>query len=71
MNREVNPQLTEHQTSVLRLVAEGLTNGQIACDLGIKERTVEYHVSMIFQRLEVSSRVAAVVKAQRIGLLDT
>ena len=70
MNYEKAPQLTEHEMQVLRLVAQGLTNKEIACSLNIKERTVEYHMGEIFQRLEVSSRTAAVVKAEKLRLLD-
>jgi DNA-binding NarL/FixJ family response regulator len=52
------------------LVAHGLTNKQIAGFLKIKERTVEFHLSQIFERLNVSSRTAAVLKAERLGLLN-
>jgi hypothetical protein len=38
--------------------------------LEIKERTVEYHLGEIFQRLAVTSRTAAVVKAEKMGLID-
>lgn len=64
------PQLTEHELRVLRLVAHGLTNGQIANFLKIKERTVEFHLNQIFQKLEASSRTTAVLKAERLGLLN-
>lgn len=70
MSHESLPQLTEHEIKVLKLIAQGLTNGQIASTLNIKERTVEYHLSQIFERLNVSSRTAAVVKAEKLGLLD-
>lgn len=70
MSHEASPHLTEHEIRILRLVAHGLTNKQIAGFLKIKERTVEFHLSQIFQRLEVSSRTAAVLKAERLGLLN-
>ncbi|MCC6298265.1 MAG: response regulator transcription factor [Anaerolineales bacterium] len=70
MNQEKDPQLTEHEKQVLRLVVQGLTNKEIARALNIAERTVEYHLGEIFQRLEVSSRTAAVVKAEKLKLLD-
>lgn len=70
MDQEKNLQLTEHEIHVLRLVAHGLTNRQIASILKIKERTVEYHLSQIFQRLEVPSRATAILKAERLGLLN-
>lgn len=70
MTHNTSANLTEHELRILRLVAHGLTNGQIAGFLKIKERTVEFHLSQIFQRLEVSSRTAAVLKAERLGLLN-
>ncbi len=70
MNQEKDPQLTEHEIQVLRLVAQGLTNKEIANTLDIAERTVEYHLGEIFQRLNVSSRTAAVVTAEKMGLLS-
>lgn len=70
MDYENAPQLTDHQIRILRLVSHGLTNKEIAGFLKIKERTVEFHLSQIFQRLEVSSRTAAVLKAERLGLLN-
>ena len=70
MNDSKTPQLTEHEIRVLRLVAHGLTNRQIAGFLKIKVRTVEFHLSQIFQRLEVPWRTAAVLKAERLGLLN-
>lgn len=69
MDHKRDPQLTDHEIQVLRLVAQGLTNKEIANSLDIAERTVEYHLSEIFRRLEVSSRTAAVVKAEKMGLL--
>lgn len=70
MDHETTPQLTKHQIRVLRLVAHGLTNRQIARLLRVKERTVEFHLCRIFQRLEVSSRTTATLKAERLGLLN-
>ena len=70
MNHETTFQLTEHELQVLRFVAQGLTNGQIACELGIKERTVEFHLNQVFQRLDVTSRTAAVLRAERLGLIN-
>jgi DNA-binding NarL/FixJ family response regulator len=70
MNQENVPQLTDHEIHVLRLVAQGLTNKEIARTLNVAERTVEYHLGEIFQRLKVSSRTGAVVKAEKMGLLS-
>ena len=44
MNSENVPPLTDHEIQVLQLVAQGLTNKQIACSLNIKERTESSHI---------------------------
>jgi DNA-binding NarL/FixJ family response regulator len=54
---------------VLRLVAQGRTNRQIAAELGLSEKTVGHHLENIFTRLGVSSRAAATVVAVRYGLV--
>jgi DNA-binding NarL/FixJ family response regulator len=61
--------LTERELQVLRLVASGLTNGAIASELALSEKTVDRHVSNIFVKLSVSSRAAATARAFREGLL--
>jgi DNA-binding NarL/FixJ family response regulator len=70
MDHETSLQLTEQELRVLRLVAQGFTNKKIACSLEIKERTVEYHLSQVFQRLDVTSRTAAAMKAEKTGLFN-
>jgi DNA-binding CsgD family transcriptional regulator len=57
------PQLTPRQWELLRLLAAGHTNTQIARRLGISEGTVRTHLENIYTRLNVSSRVAAVTRA--------
>ena len=57
------PQLTARQQGLLRLVAAGHTNTQIARRLGISEGTVRTHLENIYERLHVSSRTAAVIRA--------
>ena len=54
---------------MLRLVAAGKTNRQIAAALVLSERTVERHVSNIFAKLGVPSRAAATAVAYEHGLL--
>jgi DNA-binding CsgD family transcriptional regulator len=61
--RRPAPQLTSRQTGLLRLVAAGHTNSQIARRLGISEGTVRTHLENIYERLQVSSRTAAVTRA--------
>jgi DNA-binding CsgD family transcriptional regulator len=55
--------LTPRQTDLLRLVADGHTNVQIARRLGVSEGTVRTHLENIYGRLQVSSRTAAVLRA--------
>ena len=57
------PRLTPRQKNLLRLVAAGHTNTQIARRLGISEGTVRTHLENIYERLNVSSRTAAVTRA--------
>jgi DNA-binding NarL/FixJ family response regulator len=57
------PQLTRRQWELLRLVATGHTNAQIARRLGLSEATVRKHLENIYGRLQVSSRTAAVTRA--------
>jgi predicted ATPase/DNA-binding CsgD family transcriptional regulator/DNA-binding XRE family transcriptional regulator len=63
-------QLTERQVDVLRLVALGRSNREIARDLAISERTVERHLTTIYDLLGVDRRSAAVSTAVSRGLLD-
>ena len=58
--RDGVPRLTSRHMDVLRLIADGNTNAQIARRLGISEGTVRTHLETIFERLQVSSRSAAV-----------
>ena len=51
--------LTAREVEVLRLVAQGLTNEQVAEDLVISPRTVETHLTSIYSKIGVSSRSAA------------
>jgi DNA-binding CsgD family transcriptional regulator len=60
--------LTARQVEVLRLVAQGHTDRQIAAELGLSEKTVGRHLESIFAKLGVSSRAAAAAAAVRLGL---
>jgi len=61
--------LTERETEVLRLLAQGRSNKEIAHDLTIGEKTVKTHVSNILSKLSVPSRTQAALYAVRIGLV--
>jgi DNA-binding NarL/FixJ family response regulator len=66
----VNPAgLTSRQVDVLKLVATGLTNAQIADQLVVSTRTVDHHVSAILTRLHVNSRREAAGQAVALGLV--
>ena len=61
--------LTPRQAQVLRHVAAGLTNREIAAELSLSEKTVDRHLSNAFDRLGVSSRAAAAALAVERGLI--
>ena len=61
------PKLTARQWELLRLVAAGHSNAEIARQLFLSENTVRKHLENIYQRLSVSSRTAAVARAFRAG----
>jgi DNA-binding CsgD family transcriptional regulator len=61
--RHPTPQLTPRQRELLKLVAAGHTNTQIARRLGLSQATVRTHLEHIYGRLHVSSRTAAVTRA--------
>lgn len=62
--------LTERETEVLRLLAHGRSNKEIAHELTIGEKTVKSHVSNILAKLGVPSRTQAALYAVRIGLVS-
>jgi LuxR family maltose regulon positive regulatory protein len=61
--------LTPREVEILRLVSEGLTDGQIAARLVLSKHTVHRHVQNAYAKLGCSSRAAAVAKANRLNLL--
>lgn len=63
--------LTEREVEVLRLVARGKANKEIAAELHISETTVKTHVSNILMKLGVPSRTQAALHAVRIGLVSS
>ena len=63
-------ELTSRELEVLRLIAQGLKNREIAEKLVISEKTVGNHISNIFTKLQVNDRAQAIVRALRGGLVD-
>lgn len=72
--RSMNPgavtTLTPREEEVLRLVARGMSNGEIAHQLVLSEATVKTHVARIFHKLDVRDRAQAVVFAYEAGLVS-
>jgi DNA-binding NarL/FixJ family response regulator len=69
--RTVRPDaiLTRREVEILRLVAEGLTDGDIAARLVLSKHTVHRHLQNAYAKLGCSSRAAAVAKANKLHLL--
>jgi DNA-binding NarL/FixJ family response regulator len=61
-------ELTSREVDVLRLMARGLTNGEIAAELVISEVTVKSHIGRIFTKLDLRDRAAAIIYAFDHGL---
>ena len=62
--------LTHRELEVLSLAAEGLANKQIAQRLWVTPKTIKFHLSNVFRKLDVSNRTEATRQAQRLGLLQ-
>jgi DNA-binding NarL/FixJ family response regulator len=60
--------LSPRELEVLRLLASGKDNGEIARDLSISAKTVKNHVSSIFVKLQLENRIQAAVYAVRSGI---
>ncbi len=58
-----NPALSEREMEVIRLIALGLTNRQIAAHLKLSEKTIKNHVSHIFRKLKITARTQAAIHA--------
>lgn len=61
--------LTFRQKEVLTYLGQGFLNKQIAYAMGLSVSTIKLHIAGIFIRLNVNTRTAAVVKAQKLGLI--
>jgi two-component system NarL family response regulator len=66
----VEHDLTDREITVLRLVADGKTNKEIANSLDLSEKTVKNHVRNIFHKLQVYDRTQAAILAIRKGIID-
>jgi LuxR family maltose regulon positive regulatory protein len=61
--------LSDRELAVLRLIADGLSNREIAEELVVAVSTIKSHVNHIYRKLDVNSRTRAVAKSQQLGLL--
>ena len=69
--RQASPDsLTDRELDVLRLIARGMSNKEIALELGVAEKTVKTHVSNILQKLHLADRTQAALYAVRERLVD-
>src|SRR5215213_9528378 len=64
------PPLTERELEVIRALAQGKSDRQIANSLGISEKTVRNHTSNIYRKLHIFDRTQAVIYALREGVID-
>jgi DNA-binding NarL/FixJ family response regulator len=69
-NTELTPTLTERELEVIKALAQGKSNKEIARDLDISEKTVRNHASNIYKKLHIFDRTQAVIYAVRHGLVD-
>lgn len=67
---EITPHLTERELEVIKALAQGMSNKQIAQSLHISEKTVRNHASNIYKKLHIYDRTQAVIYAVRRGLVD-
>ena len=62
------PELSERETELLALMAQGKSNQEIADHLDLSLKTVRNHVSNIFSKLQVADRTQAILRAHKAGL---
>jgi two-component system, NarL family, response regulator len=70
VQRMSNPELSERELEVLRSLAQGMSNADIAAALSIGEGTVKSHVNRILNKLDVSDRTQAVIVAVKRGIVS-
>ena len=68
-NNVLQKNLTNRQSQVLDLIAQGKSNKQIAYDMGVSEATVKLHINALLRSLKVNNRTQAVITAQKMGLI--
>jgi len=66
---DVPDRLTLREIEILRLIAEGLTNREIAQRLCLSENTIKTYIQNLYQKLDAHNRIEAVMRATKRGLL--
>lgn len=62
--------LSDRQTEILQMIADGMSTKQVARELGITQKTVHNHLNAIYRRLDTQSLTHAVLSAVRLGIID-
>lgn len=62
-------QLTKREVEILTLIIEGYSSKSVADQLYISKRTVDFHLDNVYEKLQVSNRMQAILRARRMGLL--
>ena len=68
MAEAIRAELSDRELEVLKLIANGKDNAQIAAELVISPKTVKNHISNILMKLQIQNRIQAAVYAVRSGL---
>jgi DNA-binding CsgD family transcriptional regulator len=69
LQEEPSPALTERELAILRLLADGMSNRDIAAQLVLSVNTVKWHTQHLFDKLRVKRRTQAIAEARSLGLL--
>jgi DNA-binding NarL/FixJ family response regulator len=69
-HQKLRAQFTPRELQILHMLAEGLSTGEMAEDLGIAPHTIEWHVRHVIEKLQVHSKLQAVIEASRKGLIE-
>ena len=62
--------ISEREMQVLKLLADGRSNKEIASDLDVSPNTVKTHIARLFEKLEVRRRTEAILRARELGMLQ-
>jgi DNA-binding NarL/FixJ family response regulator len=69
-NPQVLAEFSDREIEILRGIARGLSNQEIAADLHLSDGTVRNYVTTVFEKLDVSNRTRAAIQALQLGLVD-